>query len=802
EARQRARQAEGGGGGGPGQAALAARQRSAAARGGAPTPFGDEGSAYAPTGFEEPSGSVLVPYALSFPHQIQLYALGLLRMMADEQVAARMRELAAGYHGVRLKTAAFRALAGIGGQENLKFLRTEAMERKDSYARLEEVVEEFQTRLAAMLALGAAEDTEFLPRILDVLHEQPPEKGSIANLEENYASLSAWWQMRLYTAASRCLTQICRRRQLFELTADSELQQQMVRRLVSLIDQPGPAHPQLTSSRGELQDQAVRALGRCASFYDEDVPVVMKRVLLSVQALESRPGGGRPGGPGFRPGPGGPRAPFAGGGPPVGGASQQAAGRESLRHALQDALIHMEVRGGGVDAAFQGVTHAVGEWRLGGPGNRLMQQMAAAPTPQYLELLDAVFGSLNAQTRLAILQALGKSELTDTLEYAQFAARVIKTMQPTEAPAAPQRADGLKIRIESALATARQARAATEVQVPSDRMEEAIALARSLGVAEVEVSEPGMLRLTALPRLPAPVRQAATPAAEGGAEERRRAREWSYAIEGRQEVSARQEARWSLVDLFLKSGASAVAAAFNLESLADVPEIGPALAARCVEVAPSLQEEVVKQLGELLLAPTESRLQEEVVTVTTKRAAVSALRRIGGEQAAQALFIGLVGRLGGQEAPGAQRPAGARGPGGRGPGGPPAGVGPPGRVGPPFGGGAPVSGGPRPGQAPGGPVAAAGGAAPQPLTSYIARALGSMGRDDLLQAALAAPGHAHFDSGPAAIQSAALEGMAYLPAELEPARRLEEMIEQAPSRHLRTAAAEALATVLRRGSAS
>ena len=104
-----------------------------------------------------------------------------------------------------------------------------------------------------------------------------------------------------------------------------------------------------------------------------------------------------------------------------------------------------------------------------------------------------------------------------------------------------------------------------------------------------------------------------------------------------------------------------------------------------------------------------------------------------------------------------------------------------------------------------GPMGGPGGIglpAELPVAAYAARSLGTMGRDDLLQAALNAQGHRFFRNSPTAVQKAALTGMAYLPADRNPVRLLDGLLGQATTTELREAAAKAIVTALRRAAST
>ncbi len=80
---------------------------------------------------------------------------------------------------------------------------------------------------------------------------------------------------------------------------------------------------------------------------------------------------------------------------------------------------------------------------------------------------------------------------------------------------------------------------------------------------------------------------------------------------------------------------------------------------------------------------------------------------------------------------------------------------------------------------------------------YAARALGSMGRDRMLRSALSASDRKFFVSDAASVQTAALGGMAYLPAANDPVTMLTNLVRVATTEQLRQAAAEAIVVAAR-----
>jgi hypothetical protein len=764
------------GGGGPGGGGPGGGGPGGGAPGG---PRGGQGSAeYSPAGYQDPRGAPLTPSGLRLSGRAELYALGLVAARADEQASAQLRKLADSYDAVSLRTAALRALGGIGGEENREFLRGKATARKSSYKGVDEFVAELQDRTIALGILGGAEDTDFLPKVLDILHETAPEQNAIAGVRDDYADLSAWWEVKLWTAACECLARMCRRKHLFELTADGQLQQQVVRRLVSLIDTPGPERDSLAAARRQLQVDAIVAFGRCASVRDEETWLIIDRLLLGIRAAGTADTDGPQGGP---------MAARASG-------TQRETG--ALRSALRNALTYMAVRTPDLSVLTREPSLLPGS-RADNRWSEVMRDLGRAPTPEYFSLLNRYFSALTPPTREAILNMIRNQASINDMEYARFVARMLGTALPREegerAAPEPERRSTTERPSGRRVALQREDRryAARRRTVELQRTEPLRAATREEADQQDAAGTPLDDGRAGGPGFGgSPFGRAEDEEEDAyervGPHSRRR---WSYTISGLRGAGQTQETQRSLSQSFFAASGRAVAAALVAEGLLARLEICPAIAAWAAEKAPEVRQEVANSLQAVLIGDRAS--------LSTKRAAVAALRRIGGQEGAQALFAALVG-------PAAQPMAAPSQPGGRLAVGPPGGVGPRGQAGPRGG-----PGGPRGpvgfpglgGAAAGGPTREATRQTGRPdrtrLAFYIARALGSMGRDDLLRAALNAPGNAYFQSNPLAVQGAALMGMAYLPAERNPVQILSELLEAANTPALRRYAGEAVATALR-----
>jgi hypothetical protein len=185
--------------------------------------------------------------------------------------------------------------------------------------------------------------------------------------------------------------------------------------------------------------------------------------------------------------------------------------------------------------------------------------------------------------------------------------------------------------------------------------------------------------------------------------------------------------------------------------LADVKALGSSpyaamVLGRYAERVPGAMAEVTAELRRLLLAGLGQSGPAGAVSEETRRAAVVALRRMATEGAARALRDGLVGEPIGR----ARRDRQAR-----------------------------------------------GGEASSPVAVHIARALGSMGRKDLLVSGLTTFTNELVAGDPVGTHSAIVAGMALLPAEDEPAALLADQLSRATSHRLRTAIAAALVAVAR-----
>ena len=718
---------------------------------------------YDPPGFIDPSGLAQLPSGFELELDRQFYAMGLLQERTEPEASEGLRELVDAYRDIRLRTAGMRVLGQIGLPENMQYLRDNALTHKSSYAKPAELMSELQNRLAALKALGAAQDVEFLPQLLELLSEEAPAKGAVAGLKGEYDDFSGWYLTKLWGGAAAALADVCRHEQLFELTADSDLREQVGVRLVAIMEWPGPERPALTGARQLLRAEAIRAFGRCASSHDEESRLVLRRFAMTVAEpatdesasdLSRRPGMD-PSGYGRRP-----------------DRRRGSRGRKKqsdpiviVRGALQDAVAHLAVRGGGGLALLRevpGILPAPDEPHV--RWSALLQEMAETPNPEFFAVTNEVFSSVETPARYRIL-ALSKGAMPAyDSAYAQFVAKMVRLgPEPEE--------DG------SGSATRRQI-GMRPGGMPVDMPPEVLAMLQSMG--EFGPGGPG-----------GPGAAPGTKAKEGPGFTRRgprRMQKWSYGLSELGAATTQAREQWAMTDELFRSSASALATAFREEGLASVSQFGPAIAVRCVKDAPSVRDEAARQLSDVLigvvaekaiqgpgpgfrgagptgLLPGTRRVRADG---RTRRAAVAALRRIGGDEAVDTIYTALVGVRTDELNPAA---GAARG----------------GPMGPPPG--AMMD---RRGSRPAVPMAAE-----LPLAPYAARALGSMGRADLLRAALNASDRANFSVNATEVQMAALAGMAHLPAGQNPLGVLQELLRLANTAELQRAVAAALVDALK-----
>ncbi len=685
-------------------------------------------SAAAPDSFQGVDGQAFVPQNLAFDQPVAFYALGLLLQRGDAAATAEIRKLAESYKDGRLKAAALRVLAHLGGPGELAELRQKAAQRSDTYADAEQLAEELEDRLAAMQALGAVGDAEFLPRAAGFLNEAPPDAESMESEVSDYSTLSNWWVLSLRTGACRCIAAVCRVQGPAELTGDEDLQESLQERLVALVQNPGPRDGGLGQQHSELRAEVVRTFGRVASPTERANRMLLARLGRSLFRKE---GDAQPSG-GFQR-----RRQRAA---PRG----QEASASLLGEALLDAAAHMVMRekfAAGVGATLRKLAEsdAYGEaWK------DLLVRMASHPSPGYFRLLQDNRDLVPADTlKQIVLKARGQPAASGA-GYALVVASVMREA-PMAAPVVAEAGAG---------AGARPAGRGTGGQAGG-----------SGGIAELEaMNVPNWLKDIIKEKTGRDLGggTAGGGPAPRGAGAARRTTEWSYSLEdlSREAARWRQKQKWA--DILLENPESALGQALSEQDLVERSPFGPLVACRYAKRVPSAAEDMIDQLQQALIAKVTSRTQPtgrprgvpgwapqqteaKTTPLSVQRAAVIALRRLGGDPAQQALYTALVGPILEAGGPGVSPPSGV---------------------------------------------------------PYVARALGTTGREDLLQQALQAGDRAYFRAAPAVVQSAALTGLGYLPAEDEPIQLLNGLMQRAASPALRSAAAEAISIAVSRAKGS
>jgi hypothetical protein len=693
----------------------------------------ESAAGFAPEGYEEPDGRPLVPAGFDFGEGVPFYALGLLRERADEQAAEALGELAGSYEDGRLKAAALTALAEGGGEEELEFLRSTAMSRKENYDSVAAWVDELEGRLAAMTALGRVADLDFLPRVLDVLHENPAAAEAVAGAADEYDQLAGWYWMTLHRGACDCLAQTCRRGTPGTLTGDADLQEAIVQRVIELIERLGVSGSGSATLRRELRAAAIRALGRTASPDVRAHRLLMNRLVKSL--AQSRPTSVL-----------GPMARL------TGRRSRRAAPQvDPVRASLLDALTHMVVRGGG-----EGLEDNLTELVSGdesGAWDATLREMASYPSDGYFRLVREHLKEISEATQDRIVEAAAGKEGTSGPEYARCLAGILQSEVPEGPVVAEGRGRG-----------GRPTGPPPGVEQPTGPPEwvlDMISGGPGGGFGPPSDIADQVARGQAGDAVGAGV--------TAGAGEYRRVGprhtvEWSYSVERSSPELQELERQRKLVELLLQTSDQALASGLRETGWLRGSVLGPLLAFRYAERAPESKEEVIAQLAGTLTAGLTTTVEgavgpgfaateqpEIAVSAEARRAAVIALRRIGGDEVAQALYTGLVGPPVSQTE---VQPSGRRRSG--------------------------------------------GAASPSPIAGFVARALGSMGRADLLQRALNAGGNQFFRADQVTCQVAALDGMAYLPPEDDPIRLLRGLLAKAATSELQRAASRAVSKAVRR----
>ncbi|MFO8007392.1 MAG: hypothetical protein R6V05_06615, partial [Candidatus Brocadiia bacterium] len=215
----------------------------------------------APPGFEPPEARPLVPDVLRMDGRPALYALGLLQERGDQAALEALRSLSAELEDGSLKAAVAVALARAGGAAELEALRRVAAEPRQTYDSVAEWTAGLEDRLAALAALGAAGDMEFLPALPELLAEQAPEPAAGASEGPPDQALAPWWRMQLYRAACECLVGICRSRTTGGMAVDPAVADTLYARLRELVEDPVGGPADLAAERRRMRTAALRAVG-------------------------------------------------------------------------------------------------------------------------------------------------------------------------------------------------------------------------------------------------------------------------------------------------------------------------------------------------------------------------------------------------------------------------------------------------------------------------------------------------------------------------------------------------------------
>ena len=728
----------------------------------------------APSGFEWPSGEPLLSQDFTFDEAPGLYAVGLALQAKDPALAGALQGFLGSTSSGPLKAAAMVALGRLGGDDNLKFLRAAAAQTKDSYADTGELGKVLQDRLAALQGLGAARDAAFLPRVLDMLQEAPPAQGAVAGAQD-YDELADWWQITLWRGAADCVAGICSQRSPLELTADSGLQSMLTERLKALIDEPGPKRDSLSDARQELRGAVIRAFGRVADFNDADNSFVLSRLVidLSQEAGPAARGARTPARPAR-----GARAPAARGG--ASAALPTAAQPDLLRVAVLDAVAHAGARAQDpadfVDYARTLTTSP----KLQDAWDASLLQMAGEPTGGYFALLAAGMGTLNAPARTNLFEATRNAEGAGGPQYGTFLADLLTasaapagTRLAARTPAPAARSTGAARNTGAGAAPSPQPAPGLPPGMTPEAFRERMVGAATAAAASRSRGGPGGRRGGG-PGGAVSSGRASGPASTlvVGYDRRLPYKLTTWDYKPPQANNLRTE--WSIVERLIAGSGQGLAAVVRRSNLMNRADVGPAVAPALVEQNGSARGDVVTQLGELLAPkapePTATRgrssaTQASAASADARRAAVAALRSIGGQDSTDALYTGLVGPT----VSTTQTVA------------------------------TPVA---RPGGVPMPPrgllaLQAAARTKVDPIAILIARALGSMGEQDLLVRALTATDREFFAADAVAVQSAVLNGMAYLPASSDPVSLLVDWGRRATAEPLRQAVATALVTAAR-----
>ncbi|MFW6189069.1 MAG: hypothetical protein ACOC7T_01440 [Planctomycetota bacterium] len=737
---------------------------------GTPAPASEGGSGgYAPAGFVEPRGRPAVPKDFEFPKAPRFYALGLALESGGQDIESGLRDVAAaGDRG--LQAAAMVALGRIGGSQNLQFLRDRATASADPGQNPVRVLED---RLAALHGLSATEDATMLPRLLDMMEESAPSATGVEGVEDQ-EKFGAWWQLELWRGAVDCVAGITRRRSPRDLTADSDLQQLLSRRLIALIERPGPNVRALSRDRLQLQAASIRAFGRAGDFDTSDNRTVLRRLVSDLAEADGQTVRGAPRrGPQRRP------------------ERTRKSPAQTLRPALLDAVAHAAAGHPGQQELVEFVRKLVSDADLQSEWEGLVLEMADYATPGYFAMLSETHDTVSAEMAEAVLAATADRAEQYGAQFAGFiggllAPRALAEERGRERAVASRRRE--PITAEEARTRAREA--ASEREEAMERLGErmrrqAEQRAQAMGQAYAQGGPPGGVPGPGGfgpggPTGPSRREGGGRPSGESAVVIERRLpygeADWQYDLSGLGDKVHELRREWRRGQLLLQTGAAA--RVLSGKEVMQESAVSPALAVRAVEEDPAGRAEIIDGLRAVLLGEDDSAAQPmggfggfgagapaaAPSGLKSKRAAITALRNIGGPDAIDLLYSALVGPEAEQQQ---QRSAQQRM------------------------------------MMPSIPADATRGRdTERPAADYVARALGSLGKQELLRDALTARGRQFFQSSQAAVQKAALQGLAYLPARAEAVGLLSTLIDRARSPELKRAGADALTIIARKQTSS
>ncbi len=746
-----------------------------------------------PPAFEEPEG---MPRSadVDFGGELHLCVLGLLRDVGDARALSLLRELIEGYHHGEFKAPAMVALAQAGGESERAFLRNIAAQRKSTYADLSEWSNELESRIAAANALAMVQDPGLLELVPDMLQEQPPAAEAVQETVTSYEDYQKWWERKFYVSVCRALARTCRRRSPRQMGAGRDVAGQIVSALRETIEKYGADETNLTEAQMELRNEAIAAFGRVAD-WDEPSHRLVINLLSEIVAERDRDERRRLG-------------------------RKKWPGLEELRMAVLDAVAHIAARQMG-DEKLLDTLRLMEDSTGRDEFLKLVKNMATYAPPRFFEMLEAMSELIDEEERASIVQAVPPDVQVSGAKQAQWVAAVIEERSAVAfSSQMPMLAGVGEIRemSEEEIEQYVDGIIQTHGYGPRDMQEVMRDATQEIGFRADfgDLREIVMEKLQKMseegghePYRKHPWRERVTArkgadefdlgefgeGMQGMTEEERRefieemeesrpdmmmmgveenpyvrvdrpgAQRWVYSLSQLKRQWEREQEVWRLAELLFQSNPSAIAQGLDsVEWLMTYP-IGPFLMLHYAEASPSDRDRAIAKLKDTL---TEGRSTAKMLlsgrgidmdemklpSPEAYRSAAAALSHIGTPGAAQALWEGLVGPdirrlLAMGETPQGQPPM----------------------------------------------MEMLKGMGMEPRTSpevHCARALGSMGRGELLTRALDAGSHEFFMRNRGGVQKAALEGMAYMPSQTNPVQVLANLLRRATNAQLKQAAAQAI----------